>query len=150
MRILPIAALATCTKIVKNTVLIEVVVEEELCGSLGKDRWWVHTLRRSRIDGLSTYRVQEWLASHAVHISVEGIFEELGSKGLLSCSFERAAAKLIHTTHIIRCEAHLALVDLIESLVGLTSISLLHVACLSRTTVWTSGSLLSVSCQEST
>ena len=146
MRILPIAALTACTKIVKHTVLVEVVVEVELRGRLGKDGWWVHSLRWSRVDGLSANCVQEWLTSHAVKISVEGILEELGSEGLFSSSFERAGADL--TTHIIRCEAHLALIDLVKALVSLAGISLLHIAGLSRTTVWTGGSLLGVTSDE--
>ena len=146
MRILPIAALATCTKIVKHTVLVEVVVEVELRGRLGKDGWWVHSLRRSRVDGLSANCVQEWLTSHAVKISIEGVLEELGSEGLFACSFERAGANL--TTHIIWCEAHLALIDLVKAFVGLTGISLLHVASLSRPTIWTGGSLLGVTSDE--
>ena len=146
MRILPIATLTTCTKIVKHTILVEVVVEVELGGSLGKDGWWVHSLRWSCVDSLSTHRVQEWLTSHAVKISVHGILKELGSQRLLTCSFERAGTDL--ATHVVRCEAHLALVDLVEALISLTGIRLLHVAGLSRPTIWTSGSLLSVSSDE--
>ena len=148
MRILPIAAPTTCTKVVKNTVLIEVVVEVELGRRLRENGWWIHSLRRSCVDGLSAYRVQEWLTSHAVKVSVKRIFEELGSKGLLSGSFVSTVAELISTTHIIRCEAHLSLVDLVKALISLTGIGLLHVAGLSRSTVWTGSSLLGVSGDE--
>ena len=88
MRILPIATLATCAQIVKHTVFVEVVVEVELGRRLSKDGWRVHSLRWSRVDSLSAYRVQEWLTSHAVKISIEGILEKLGGQGLLSSSFE--------------------------------------------------------------
>ena len=149
MRILPVSALAARAQVVKHAVLVEVVVEIELGGRLSEHGRRVHSLRWSRVDSLSAHRVQEWLTSHTVHISVEGVLKELGSEGLFSgAAAKRAISDAIVTAHVVRREPHLVLVDLIETFVSLAGISLLHVHRLGRSAVRTGGSLMGGACQE--
>lgn len=116
MRILPVTALAVCAKVVQDTILIEVVVKEELAGRRrllamhgGHDVLrgtrcprWATALRRSK--------------SHVLLTLNQSIVTGKSSHGSAMEALGHAVSRL---------EAKLTLVCLLESLIDLTTVQIL-------------------------
>lgn len=126
--VLPIAALARRSKVVKHTVLVEVVVEEELLGDL------LHggLLGLQPGDSLRWLRVQACLLRKAlrelhpgerVHVLAQGSFEHLDSYGLVPVACESPLVSRHSLLLLDEVRARLEALELGENLVVKTPVS---------------------------